>query len=107
MRDPEVMIEILEEMGDKPDGLILLPRTLDMSAARRTRLHHVDLLTDAGLAYQVSDSGYRITNQGYDFLNAVKQDKPRYTDVFKDLLSQGKPVLDAASQVVSIVSGVS
>ncbi len=106
MRDVELMIKSLEEMANRPGGLILVARTLGMSETQQTRIHNIDLLTDAGLAVWVTDSGVRITNDGYDFLNAVNQDRPRYVGMVKELLAQGKSLLAATSNVISIVNGL-
>ena len=107
MRDINQMIDLLEEMDNDPGGFILVRNTLNMSSAQRKRYHHAELLTDAGLALQKSDSGFRITNGGYDFLNAVKQDRPKYIAKAKELLEQGKSLLDVVAQVISIVNGLS
>ena len=106
MRDVELMIRSLEEMAGKSDGLILAPRALSMSEAQRMRLHNIDLLTDTGLAVWVSDSGVRITNDGYDFLNAVNQDRPRYVDMAKELLGQGKSMFAVAANIIAVVNGL-
>ena len=107
MRDVELMVKSLEEMANQSRGLILVPRTLGMSKAHQMKLHNIDLLTDVGLAVWVSDSGVRITNDGYDFLNAVNQDRSKYVALVKDFLDQGKTLLGAVSNVVSIVNGLS
>ena len=100
------MIELLEEMGNVIDGQILIVRTMGMSEQKRERHHHAELLSDAGLATWKSDSMIRITNHGYDFLNAINQDPPTYTAKCKELLGQGKTLLDVANTVISIVTAL-
>ena len=106
MRDIDEMIDLLDDMASDPGGLILLIRSLGMSPSEQKRLHNADLLEDAGLATWVSDSGIRITNDGYDFLNAVKRDRPTYTDRAKKLLEQGKSLLSVASNIIAVVNAL-
>ena len=106
MRNFEQMFKLLEDMADEPGGLIIVRKHLGMSSEERAEAHSVQLLTDAGLAIWESDSGVRITNQGYNFLNAVKQDRPKYIAKAKELLGQGKSLLAVAAKVVSIVNGL-
>lgn len=107
VRDPELMIEILEEIAEKPEGYILEVATLGMSPTQSAKLHHLRLLADAGLVHQMNDHAHRITNDGYDFLGALEQDRPKYTEVFKNLLDQGKSLLNASNQIVTLVNAVS
>ena len=65
--DPDLLIELLKEMSRKPDGQISTTLTLGMSVEARKRRHHLELLSDAGLAEWKSDSRIRIKNFGYDF----------------------------------------
>ena len=79
MRDIDLMVTLLEDMADKPDGQLLLVKHLGMSEREREQHHNAELLGDAGLATWKSDSTVRITNDGYDFLSAVRRDRPKYT----------------------------
>ena len=105
MRDPELMIALLREMGAQPSGRHVCHQTYGMSEAEQSRLHHVELLVDAGHAQQtVTDSHIvRITNAGYDFLNAVDQDDT-YRSKFIELFQKGKPYVEAALDVVKLVA---
>lgn len=106
MRDINQMIELLEEMASNPNGQILLMKTLGMSSFQQERIHNADLLEDAGLATWISDSSIRITNTGYDFLNAVKQDRPTYIDKAKKLLEQGKSLFSVVSNIIAMVNAL-
>ena len=55
----------------------------------------------------MNEHPHRITNDGYNFLAAVKQDRPKYTEIFKNLLDQGKSLLNASNQIVTLVNTVS
>ena len=102
MRDADLMLEILKELKDSPSGQSPFLKTMDMDLER---YHHAELLCDSGLATWRSDSFLRITNQGYDFINAINQDK-KHVESFKNLLSQGKSLLDVVHKIISIVNSV-
>ena len=106
MRNVDLMIELLEEMSSSADGQILLVRTLGMSEHDLVRYHQAELLSDSGLATWNSDSAIRITNSGYDFLNAVNQDRPQYIATCKELLGKGKALLNVANHIISIVNSL-
>ena len=105
MRNVELMVELLEEMSNDAGGEILLVRTLGMSSDTRNKYHHAELLSDAGLATWKSDSMIRVTNHGYDFLSAVNQDRPTHIEKCRELLGQGKSLLEVAATIITIVSG--
>ena len=103
MRDPDMMIAILSEMKDQPDGRLLIgPPVFAMSEHTRKRRHHVELLDDAGLACWESKAIVRITNEGYDFMNALQQG-PSYRKIFMDAIGKGKTIVDAVNAVVTAV----
>ena len=106
MRNVDLMIELLEEMSKSPDGQILLVRTFGMSDQDLERFHQAELLNDAGLAFRISDSAIRITNSGYDFLNAINQDRSRYIAKCDELLGKGKALLKVANDVIAIVNNL-
>ena len=105
MRDPDLMLSLLEEIANEPSGRIWVNLRHYGSDAGRIS-HHFDLLVDAGHAAWVDRSNLRITNDGYDFLNAIRQDK-KYREMFTELFNRGVNYLNAANQVVEFVSKVS
>lgn len=105
MRRLELMVEMLEEMSDTREGCIVVLNIND-SESDIERRHHADLLDDTGLAVWKSDSIIRITSQGYDFLNIVKTDKPKYLKKGKQLLDQGASILNVVNSLVSIANNV-
>ncbi len=104
MRNVDMMIRLLEEMSKDPGGQILLVSTLAMSNQSLARRHQADLLNDAGLAIWKSESAIRITNGGYDFLNAINQDRPQYVAKCKELLGKGMTLVNVAKDIISIVN---
>ena len=101
MRDVELMIEILEKLADEPTGRIVVAAY--GGGAGRAALHNAELLSDAGLVVWTSESVVRITNEGYDFLNALKQDRERYAARAKRLLEQGKTLLSVVKDIITTV----
>ena len=109
MRDPELMLSLLEEMSRSDEGTIMAGEPGDgHTGLEHRRHHHADLLVDAGHAKWVSDerSVVRITNAGYDFLNAAtnpthgEKAKSRYVDLF----DQGVSYVRSAQAAVDIVA---
>ncbi|KIC11996.1 hypothetical protein RA19_05085 [Leisingera sp. ANG-M1] len=73
-RDDDLFRSILFEFEKQEDWLVIVPETLGMSADERRHLGHVQLLCDADLVMEVSDSVYRLTNSGHDYLSAIRSD---------------------------------
>lgn len=107
MRDPELMLSLLEEMS-KSGGTLLIPPL--RHAEYRQHRHHVDLLVDAGHAMWMSErrESVRITNAGYDFLNAASNPKngEQAKSKFVDLFNQGVPYARAAQSAVDFIAKV-
>lgn len=74
------------------------------------RHHHVELLVDAGHAEWLSDKrcAARITNAGYDFLNAATNPKTgkEAKTKFVDLFNSGVPYARAAQAAVELAARV-
>jgi len=106
MRDYEHLLELLKEMNEKTDGRILYIYPIGADEDTLKRNHHAELLIDAGHAKQESDHVVRITNQGYDFLNAVES-QPDAKSKFFHFFNRGIPYAEAATRVIDIVKGMS
>ena len=106
MRDPELMLTLLSEMAEDDTGRLMVPRM--RLPEQMVRHHHVELLVDAGHAEWLSDnrSAARITNAGYDFLNAATNPKTgeEAKTKFVDLFNSGVPYARAAQSVVDLVA---
>ena len=73
-RDDDYIRTLLFEMEASSTPFMLAPMHHSMSATELKRHQHAELLCDAGLL-QASQSGvYRMTNQGHDFLEAIRSD---------------------------------
>lgn len=100
MKNVDHLIDLLEEMNKEPDGRVIVLRTFGMSEVDAARYHHTELLVDAKLASQVSDSVFRITHAGYDFLEKVNQDRKGYHEKCEELFSKGKSVLEVINLLI-------
>lgn len=110
MRDPELMLSLLDEMSRDGMGRLAIPMTFGMGEQEQRRRHHVELLVDAGhVEWQGGKQDIaRITNAGYDFLNAVtnpKRGKEAWSK-FVDLFNGGVSYVRAAQSVVNLASGL-
>ena len=97
------MIRLLQEMEEDPYGRVGAGRpTFDASEDDKHRMHQIELLMDAGLAFGDIDSRgeVRITNYGHDFLAALRQsDDTRQK--FLDWAAMGA-LADAAGKVIEL-----
>ena len=115
MRDPELMLSLLREMSEDKDkmGRLIIPMTLDMDERQLQRHHHMELLVDAGHAQWTNDDHHiaRITNAGYDFLNAAtnpthgEKAKARFVELFNSGVAYARAA-QAAVDVVAKAVGV-
>ena len=103
MRDPEQMIAILKEMADSPAGELMVYRHIGMSEEEQVHAHQIELLSDSGLVYSRSDAIVRITNTGYDFLNAVENDAQK-KQKFMELLGTGTALMEAVNAIIGVIS---
>lgn len=109
MRDSGLMISLLEEMSKQDPGRLCVPMPADgWTGDLHQRHHHVELLVDAGHAEWADDEHEvaRITNAGYDFLNAVTNPETgdKVKAKFVKLFNGGVPYIRAAQSVIEIVT---
>ena len=71
-RDNDYMRQLLLKYEAQDSYLIVAVKELD--GGNDKLLHHVDLLCDAGLVTPLNDHVYRLTNQGHDFLEAIRNE---------------------------------
>ena len=104
MRDPDLLVELLRKMNDAEDGRLLSPNTL--GGRNQKERHQLEILADAGHAKWISDHVIRITNDGYDFLNAIDKGGDTW-DKFLEYLDKGMKYVTAARKVIEVVGTVS
>lgn len=73
-RNDDLLRDILIKVEAQRDWLIHVPQTISQTLEEREFVYHVNLLCDAGFMTQVSKSGYRMTNHGHDYLDAIRSD---------------------------------
>lgn len=104
MRDYDLLISILKEMADPNNGYpgcILVVKTLGMSQDELNRDLHARLLVDAGLAIWENEQLLRITNQGFDFLNAVDK-QPELKEKAHRMLDKGIPYVNVVLKILEL-----
>ena len=99
------MMSLLRDMASDSYGRMTMPASFGMSAEEQKRRHHLELLIDAGRAEWTGaqESIARITNAGYDFINAVDQGE-EFISRFLNLVSKGIKVGQAMDTIVELVS---
>lgn len=102
MRDPELMLDLLRDMAESNSGRTIVSQTYGMSENELKRVHHVEILSDAGHVDWVSDSMVRITNEGYDFLQAVQQGD-KYRATFIERFNKGIEYVRVAAEIIKLV----
>ena len=105
MRDPKLMLSLLRQMASDDYGRLTMPASFGMSAEEQRHRHHLELLIDAGRAEWTGRqmSIARITNAGYDFINAVDQGE-EFINRFLNLINKGIRVGQAMDTIVEMVS---
>ena len=105
MRDANLMITLLKEMSDDVNGMVLAPVNFGGEEQEYRRNHHLRLLVDCGFAGWESskEDMARVTNKGYDFLNAIEK-CPDARQLFLELLDGGTDYERAAAKAVQTAS---
>lgn len=102
MRSPDLLISLLKEMVEQSDGRLSILVHLNMSKEERQRKHHVELLSDAGLVEWLNVNEHpRITNMGYDFIEAIDK-KEGAKEKFLQALDTGAPLLNAVNAIAEL-----
>ena len=73
-RDDDFIRQLLLECEQSDDIHLVARLRLNPSNDERKRHHHVLLLCDAGYFTPIGNQVYRMTNQGYDYLEAIKNE---------------------------------
>lgn len=73
-RDDDYIRHLLFEAEESSEPYLLALQHLSMSAEEQKRHQHAELLCDAGFFQAVNEGVYRITNQGHDYLAAIRSD---------------------------------
>ena len=98
-RSDDLIRDMLLEFEAQDDFLVVVAPHLGMSLDQRQRWYHVELMCDAGLMTPVGKGTYRITHQGHDFLDAMRDEG--IWNRTKDAVAQsgGNATLDIIKQI--------
>lgn len=73
-RDDDLIRDLLFEAEASDQPYLLAVMSMNPSEAHLKRHMHAVWLSDAGFFQQVNDGVFRITNQGHDYLAAIRDD---------------------------------
>ena len=73
-RDDDFIRQLLLECEQSDDNNLVAVKVIDPSNDEQKRYHHIQLLCDAGYFIPVGKHVYRMTNQGHDYLEAIKNE---------------------------------
>lgn len=73
-RDDDFIRSLLFEIEQSEEPYLLAPLKLAPSPEELKRYMHAKWLSDAGLLIEEKRGVFRITNQGHDYLNAIRND---------------------------------
>lgn len=73
-RDNEYIRDLLFEIETQEIPYVLITKELAPSNENLKRNYHIELLCDAGLMTFSGGHRYRLTNQGHDYIEAIKND---------------------------------
>ncbi|WP_412050248.1 DUF2513 domain-containing protein [Hoeflea sp. Naph1] len=73
-RDDDYIRQLLLESEASSEPYLMAVQHLSMTTEEQKRHQHAELLCDAGFFEAVNKGVYRITNQGHDYLAAVRSD---------------------------------
>lgn len=73
-RDDDLIRDLLFEAEASDQPYLLAVMSMNPSEADLKRHMHAVWLSDAGFFQQVNDGVFRITNQGHDYLAAIRDD---------------------------------
>ncbi len=73
-RDDDFIRELLFEIEASDDPYLIADLVMSPSAEDLKRHMHAKWLSDAGLLLEENDGVFRITNQGHDYLAAIRDD---------------------------------
>lgn len=73
-RDDDYIRKIMLELEESDDFRLAIQETLSSTAEEQKLIYHVQLLCDAGLFKTNGHGTYRLSSQGHDFLDAIRDD---------------------------------
>lgn len=71
-RDDDYLRDLLMEIEASEDHLFFVIRTMDGGDLQNKQWFHAQLLCDYGLLCQESDAAYRLTAQGCDLIDSIR-----------------------------------
>ncbi len=73
-RDDDYLRDLLIELEAQEDYVTIIYEHLSMNDEENKKLYHVNLLCDVGFMTQINEHAYRMTNDGHDYLETIRND---------------------------------
>lgn len=73
-RDDDYIRQLLLELEASPETSVLSALAIGSDEEEEKHHYHLQLLCDAGLMTEVQPGVFRMTNQGHDFIAAIRSD---------------------------------
>lgn len=73
-RDDDFIRALLMKYEDNDYPYVSLSQAINMPPEQLKERYHVLLMCDAGFMVQMSGHGFRLTNQGHDYIDAIRND---------------------------------
>lgn len=73
-RDDDFLRQLLFEIEKEKDPIVISSRSLSKTEEQTKILYHAELLSDSGLLVEISQNGFRLTNQGHDYIAAIRDE---------------------------------
>lgn len=100
-RDNDYLRELLFEFErSNDDYLKCILNTYGKSDEQMKEYYHVQLLCDDGCVYQVGDHTYRLTSQGHDFIESIR-DKGIWEEIKEVVAEKGG---NATLEMIKIIA---
>lgn len=71
-RDNDYIRELLLEIENCDKTILIFPKTMGMSNNAAKKWYHLQLLCDSGYLVEVNESAYRLTAEGHDFIESIR-----------------------------------
>jgi hypothetical protein len=73
-RDDDLLRQILIDVENSDRSRLIVSKVISQTKEEQKFAYHVELLCDAGFMTSVSNTHYRMTNQGHDYLEAIRSE---------------------------------
>ena len=73
-RDNDYIRSLLFEIENRDESIFLFVRHMGQSYDEEKMWYHLQLLCDSGFLFQENESAYRLTAEGHDFIESIRDE---------------------------------